>query len=77
MEINSNTSSTEEVKIEKISEPAKVVETKPSKPKASFEDKTPCNWVLTPEGEDIIAVNNVSGERFEGSIEDFNKALRG
>ena len=39
----------------------------------------PSNWHIRPaEGEDMIeAVNTVTGQRFEGSIAEFNENLRG
>jgi hypothetical protein len=44
----------------------------------SFEDTTPSNWEITKTEDDkIVAVSNATLERFEGTIEDFNKLLRG
>lgn len=51
-----------------------VVFAKPAK--ISFEDKTPSNWVIIATEKGIEARNNASGEKFSGSIEDFNKALK-
>ena len=58
-----------------------VEEVKPVKAKAStgksFQDKTPCNWAITPaEDGGINAYNSSSKETFTGSIVDFNAALR-
>jgi len=61
-----------------------VEEVKPVKVKASttstgksFQDKTPCNWAITPtEDGGINAYNSSSKETFTGSIVDFNAALR-
>lgn len=47
-------------------------------PVAKFTDITPCNWNIEATGDDtIVAVNEFSGERFEGTREDFSAALRG
>ena len=41
-------------------------------------NKIPSNWVITPgEGDNIVAVNNITKKTFEGSVEDFNQILRG
>ena len=43
-------------------------------------DTQPCNWLITPvEGSEdqITAVNSVSGSTFEGTIPEFNAALKG
>ena len=43
-------------------------------------DTQPCNWQLTsvPGTEcDITAINTVSGSTFEGTIAEFNQALKG
>lgn len=43
-------------------------------------DTQPCNWQITPvEGSEdqITAVNSVSGSTFEGTIPEFNAALKG
>jgi hypothetical protein len=54
------------------------VETPPVKVKQTFINKIPCNWVITLVADDIItARNNESGERFEGSIAEFNECIRG
>jgi len=42
-----------------------------------MEDKIPSNWVITPLGDNKIkAVNSRTIQTFEGSMKDFNKALR-
>ena len=45
---------------------------------APFRNITPAQWQISPAEKDgyITASNNISGETFEGSIADFNKALR-
>lgn len=41
-------------------------------------NRIPSNWVITPgEGDDIVAVNNITKKTFEGSVADFNSILRG
>jgi hypothetical protein len=74
METKSNTTELNVTKQETVvakSEPKVVVA-------VSFEDNTPCNWVITPEDDDIVtAVNNVTGERFTGTMEAFNEAMKG
>lgn len=67
------TTVTEEVSIRKETKPMPVAKA----PAVQLEDTTPCNWVITPEGDGILAVNNVTGEQFEGTIEAFNAALKG
>ncbi len=44
-----------------------------------FIDTIPSNWVIKPTDVDgiIEACNSLSGETYEGSVEDFNAALRG
>lgn len=37
----------------------------------------PCYWILTKEGDLIFARNDISGDTFEGTMEEFNKMLRG
>jgi hypothetical protein len=38
----------------------------------------PSDWNITPvEGDDILAVNTNTRETFTGSVEEFNKFLRG
>ena len=51
------------------------VVTRPTKIE-SFIDGTPSNWEITPTETGITAYNSKTAERFEGSIEDFNAALR-
>jgi hypothetical protein len=50
--------------------------------RASFKsptaDSQPCNWEITPTGEDSISCrNSVSGSTFEGTIAEFSAALKG
>lgn len=46
--------------------------------KSAPADTQPCNWNLTPgEGDQITAVNTVSGSTFEGTTKEFSAALRG
>lgn len=41
-------------------------------------NRIPSNWVITPgEGDDIVAVNNITKKTFTGSVADFNSILRG
>jgi aminopeptidase-like protein len=43
-----------------------------------FENCVPANWNISEIEDGIVsAVNNVSGETFQGNLSDFNKALRG
>jgi hypothetical protein len=42
-----------------------------------IKDKLPCNWNLTITDGKLYGVNNVSGEKFEGTMQEFNKAIRG
>jgi len=59
-----------------VVEEVKSVKAKASTGK-SFQDKTPCNWAITPtEDGGINAYNSSSKETFTGSIVDFNAALR-
>ena len=45
---------------------------------AVFADRTPCNWSLVGNKDgSISASNSNTGETFEGSMADFNAALRG
>lgn len=44
----------------------------------SFNDKIPANWIITVDSSDeISAVNTNSKEIFKGTIEEFNKLMRG
>ncbi len=44
---------------------------------AALNDKIQSNWnILANEDDSIIAVNRIDGQVFEGSIEEFNIALR-
>ena len=42
-----------------------------------FKNTQPFNWNIQPLGDGIEAFNSGSGERFEGSVEEFNKLMRG
>ncbi len=42
-----------------------------------FIDLTPSNWVIKPLKNGIEARNSLTGETFEGTVAEFNKALRG
>jgi hypothetical protein len=43
-----------------------------------FFNQVPSNWELSAKEDGaIVGYNPVSGERFEGTMENFNKALRG
>jgi len=42
----------------------------------SFSDRVPSNWIITPTGTGISAVNSKSKETFVGSFSEFNKRLR-
>lgn len=45
---------------------------------APFKDRAPCNWTLTAEDDGTInGVNQVSGETFSGSMQEFNARLKG
>jgi hypothetical protein len=54
---------------------------KPSPSNTVFKEaveRVPSNWQITPkEGEEIYARNAMTGLVFEGTLSDFNKALRG
>jgi hypothetical protein len=45
----------------------------------STADAQPCNWQLTavPDSDQVTAVNSVSGSTFEGTVAEFNAALKG
>ena len=44
----------------------------------SFKQKSPAYWNITPGNEiNTIVASSDKGDKFEGSIEDFNKILRG
>jgi hypothetical protein len=60
-----------------LSEKVEKVEKVTIMEEAKFKDRAPCNWVIVATNEGIEAANNSSGETFSGSIEAFNKALRG
>lgn len=52
--------------------------------RASFKsapaDTQPCNWILSPvtgSDDQITALNSVSGSTFEGTIVEFNLAIKG
>ena len=46
-------------------------------PPVPFKNKVPANWHIEVVEDDLIlAHNNVSAERFEGTISDFNIVLR-
>jgi len=63
---------TDKVKLKENQIPAKL-----SEPKFVFEDKVPSNWTLVPIDENrISAVNVRTGQKFEGTMVEFNKALR-
>ena len=36
---------------------------------------TPCNWIISQDGDNISAVNTISGRVFEGSMKQFNSFL--
>ena len=36
---------------------------------------TPCNWIISQDGDNISAVNTISGRVFEGSMKQFNSLL--
>ena len=36
---------------------------------------TPCNWIISQNGESINAVNTISGRVFDGSMKQFNSML--
>ena len=55
----------------------KTEDTQEIKPSSSFKDKVPSNWQIQPTDGGIVAYNTSSLETFEGSIEEFNKNLRG
>jgi hypothetical protein len=40
-----------------------------------FKQRIPSNWTIVANGDGIIATSNM-GDRFEGSVKDFNKALK-
>jgi hypothetical protein len=42
-----------------------------------FFNQVPSNWELSAKDDTIVGYNPVSGERFEGTMENFNKAIRG
>jgi len=42
-----------------------------------FYDTQPCNWYIRPVGKLIEAKNDQSGEKFKGTLKEFNKRLRG
>jgi hypothetical protein len=42
-----------------------------------FIDLTPSNWVIKPLKDGIEARNSLTGETFEGTVAEFNEALRG
>jgi hypothetical protein len=42
-----------------------------------FKDNQPCNWYIIPVGKKIEARNDASGEKFKGTLKEFNKRLRG
>jgi len=44
----------------------------------SFQDRIPSNWEISPGARGMLSCHNtVSGERFEGSVEEFNRRMRG
>lgn len=47
------------------------------RPPQPFQDRVPANWDLSAVGDQVTAVNHVSGESFEGSRQTFNDMLRG
>ena len=69
---------TEEVPVVVVEEVKAVkVKTSATSTGKSFQDKTPCNWAITPaEDGGITAYNSSSKETFTGAIVDFNAALR-
>jgi hypothetical protein len=61
----------EAVKIETATE--EVVEVTPP---VRFKNRTPCNWIISSLGGDKIeAVNNNSGETFQGTVKKFNENM--
>ena len=36
---------------------------------------TPCNWTISQNGDNISAINTISGRVFEGSMKQFNSLL--
>jgi len=55
-----------------VAEPPKVEVVEGPKP---FKQRIASNWHIVANGKGIIATSNM-GDRFEGSIKDFNKALK-
>ena len=48
-----------------------------TKKEAVLNDKNPSNWILTPLGDGTLrARNSKTNELFEGTLDEFNKALR-
>lgn len=43
----------------------------------TFEDSVPSNWIITPTETGIVATNAKTLEKFEGTIQEFNKRLKG
>jgi len=39
-------------------------------------ERVPSNWIITSTDDGIHAINRLTQKVFEGSIEDFNKAMR-
>ena len=42
---------------------------------APFKQRITSNWHIVPNGKGIIATSNM-GDRFEGSVKDFNEAMK-
>jgi hypothetical protein len=41
-----------------------------------FKNNVPSNWVINEGPKGVVAFNNVSGEKFEGTMNEFNNRLR-
>ena len=71
LKINLTSSTTAEVaKVEEKVEVVKLV-------CETFEDNIPSNWIITPTENGISAISSKTRETFEGTIQEFNKRLKG
>jgi len=66
-----------ELKIEEKAVATPQVEKVLEKAPESFKERMASNWTITPgKGKGMIVASSSKGDRFEGHVKDFNKALK-
>lgn len=67
-----------------LTEPAKVVDTKPKVEKEevkieqkAFKEKSPVNWSIIGRPDGTVVASSAKGDKFVGTLEEYNKLMRG